>query len=89
MTRFQQSRETLHSEVGSDIVALNVERGHCYGMENVTAEVWKLLERPLTIDQLCEALVASFDVDPATCAADVRALIETMTSEGLVDALPD
>ena len=88
MTLYRQSGQTLHSEVGNDIVALNIERGHCYGMENVTAEVWKLLETPQTIDQLCEHLSAAYEVDPAICAADVAALIDTMTAEGLVDAVP-
>lgn len=88
-TKYRRSSETLHSEVGSDIVALNVEQGLCYGMENVTAEVWKLLEEPLTIEQLCDHLSATYDVEPATCAADISSLITTMTAEGLVEVVAD
>lgn len=88
MTLYLRSSETLHSEVGNDIVALNVEHGLCYGMENVTAEVWKLLEVPMTIDQLCEQLCSAYEVDPATCATEIASLIATMKAEGLVDAFP-
>ena len=83
-TTYQRSPEAIFSEVGGDIVALNVERGACYGMEQVTAAVWQLLADPLTLEQLCDRLVEIYEVDAATCRTDVEALLGEFEAEGIV-----
>ena len=83
-TTYQRSPEAIFSEVGGDIVALNVERGACYGMEQVTAAVWQMLADPLTLEQLCDRLVEIYEVDPATCRTDVEALLGEFEAEGIV-----
>ena len=82
---FKRTDQAIFAEVGSDIVALNVERGSSYGLEEVTATVWQLLSEPLTIAQLCEKLTDVYEVDPATCRADVEGLIADFVTEGLVE----
>ena len=41
--RFQRNAALLHSTVGGDVVALDVDRGRCFGMEEVGARIWDLL----------------------------------------------
>lgn len=84
-TTYQRSQQAIFSQVGSDIVALNVERGAYYGMEEVTACVWELLATPQTLDQLCARLVEIYDVDPSACRTDVEALLETFEAEELIE----
>ena len=83
--KYRRTSETLHAEIGDDVVALHIRMGHCYGMENVTADVWRLLEQPVTLEKICEQLMQRYEVDDATCDADVRRLIEAMQIEGLVE----
>ena len=84
---WRRSNKALFSEVGEDIVALNVDQGNCYGMEKVTAAVWNLLETPRTLDQLVSALIERYDVGADQCRAEVAELMETMASEGLIEAI--
>ena len=84
---YQRSPNAIFSDVGDDVVALHVERGFCYGMENVTADVWKLLERPTTIEAMCAALTERYDVTPDICRAEVSQLLGAMHAEGLVETL--
>ena len=53
---YKLSGKALFTAVGSDIVALNVDDGQCYGMEKVTAAIWRLLETPMAIDEICDHL---------------------------------
>ncbi len=46
---------------------------------------WAMLERPMTVAQLCAQLATEFEVDEATCAADVSALIDELKSSRLVE----
>ena len=82
---YRLSNKALFTAVGEDIVALNVADGQCYGMEKVTAAVWRLLEQPMDIEGLCERLVEQYAVDPAVCRSDVERLVDQVRSEGLIE----
>ena len=82
---YKLSGKALFTAVGEDIVALNVDDGQCYGMEKVTAAVWRLLETPMNIDDICQRLMALYAVDPEVCRADVKRLFDQLRGEGLVE----
>lgn len=82
---YKLSDKALFTSLGDDIVALNVERGRCYGMEKVTAKIWELLASPLTLNELCQKLIELYEVDPETCRSDVEALLLDLEAEGLVE----
>jgi hypothetical protein len=84
-TSFKRTNQAIFAEVGSDVVALNIERGSSYGMEDVAATIWRLLEEPMTTGQLCDNLVGMYDVDRTRCCSDVEALLADLESEGLVE----
>jgi len=48
------------------------------GLSEVGARIWELIETPQTIESLCGALVAEYDVDLATCRAEVDAFLATL-----------
>lgn len=84
---FRRTAATMSTEVGDDVVALQAERGFAYGMEDVTASVWKLLEQPRDLESLVGALTAEYDVDEGQCRTEVGALLDQMAAEGLVEQL--
>ena len=81
---FTRSEQALFAEIGDDIVALHLDRGQTYGMEKVTAAVWRLLARPTDIDSICASLVEGYEVDPGVCRDDVERLLDQFEREGLV-----
>lgn len=85
MTEIVRRRgDWLSAEVGGEIVMMSVEMGNYVGMNEVGARIWQLLETPRSVDELCAALVAEFDVSPQDCAADTRAFLDEMVKQGAV-----
>lgn len=82
---YRRTAATMSTEVGDDVVALQADRGFAFGMEDVTAAVWRLLEEPRDLDTLVAELTADYDVDEAQCRAEITGLLDQMTSEGLVE----
>lgn len=82
---YKRSDDAIFSKVGTDVVALHVRRGQCYGMEEVTADVWSLLDEPSNIEGICAQLIERYDVEPEECRADITRLLEQMVTEGLVE----
>ncbi|MBA3666259.1 MAG: PqqD family protein [Sphingomonas sp.] len=89
MTKFTFSRssDALFTRVGDDIVALHLKRGQCFGMENVTRDVWDLLSEPTDLERICDRLTEIYDVEPAACRTEVEKLLAQLVDEGLVDSV--
>lgn len=82
---YRRTAATMSTEVGDDVVALQAEKGYAYGMEEVTAAVWRLLEEPRDLAAIVAGLTAQYEVDEAQCRAEVGDLLGRMTAEGLIE----
>ena len=76
--------DVLASELGSEFVMLNLKDGIYYGLEDVGGEIWKLVQKPITVGDICSALVSGYDVDPERCRRDVVTLLGDLLARGLV-----
>ena len=88
-TRFLRCEDMLEAEVNDEIVALDVARGQCFGMNEVASEVWRMLAEPRSVNEICRDLCAGYDVDASTCQAQVQQLISELRDEGLVKEIID
>lgn len=84
MQTVRRAGEWLDAQVGADRVMMSVQDGHYLGMTGVGARIWDLIERPATIDDICEALLREFNVDPGTCRTEVRAFLADLANLGAV-----
>jgi hypothetical protein len=48
--------------------------------------VWRLLQDPLTFEQICGAMVAEFQVEPAICGTEIHSLLNSLLAAGLITA---
>ena len=77
--------DLLASAFDKELVILNLRDGVYYGLEDVGARLWGLLQQPVTVAAICDALVAEYDVEPARCARDVQALLQDLATRGLIE----
>lgn len=77
----------MWNEVAQDIVALDVDNGNCFGLQDVAAEVWRLLDTPQTPSSICEELQTQYDVDIQTCQQEIDRLLDEMVEQGLAEKL--
>lgn len=71
------------AEVDGDLVILSIQNSKYYGSEIVGRRVWHLIEQPISIAQICETLLNEFEVERATCEADVLAFLVQLVDENL------
>ncbi len=79
------AQTTLASSFGAETVILSLEDGVYYGLEDVGARIWSLLQRPVTVSALRDALVEEFDVEPDRCGRDLAALLRDLAARGLIE----
>ncbi len=79
-----RNAELIETEIDGEMVALDVERGTCFGFNATASRVWALIEPALPFDQLVTRLGAEFDVTAADCARDVEGLLSQLAEQGLI-----
>ncbi len=83
--KIRRSPSLVSANVNDDLVILSIDRGKYYGTQVVGKRVWALLEQPMSVSDINEQLLRQFDVDRQTCEREVRAFVEQMLAEGLVE----
>jgi hypothetical protein len=83
------ARDVVFSEIDRDVVALNIERGLCYGLDGSGARIWRLIADGIQVQELCRTLAAEYCVDASTCTSDVMALLGEMRAEGLIEIVAE
>jgi hypothetical protein len=81
----KRSDAAMARRVDDDVVILDITSGQFFGINDVGALVWDLLEHDTTRDVLVEAVTAEFDVDSKQAGDDIDALIAQLSNAGLVE----
>ena len=79
----------IEAEIDGEVVALSIERGLCYGMNQTGSHIWRLLAKPIRIRDLCAALLATYRVDPDVCETQVLDLLREFRVEGLIETFEE
>ena len=85
--RYRTDPAVASSEVDGEITLLDPRSGLYFGLEDVGAEVWRLLAEPRSVAELCDALLAEYDVSQGECEADVSGLLGELVARGLVEVV--
>jgi PqqD family protein of HPr-rel-A system len=70
-----------------EVAILQVRSGRYFALREVGARIWDLLQEPRPVSEILQAVLAEYDVEPARCEQDLRALLEGLRERGLVEVL--
>ena len=84
MNLFLYSRTpgAIFSRVGDEYVALDIEQGACFGLNETASFVWDRIEAPASVAEICTSIAAEFD-GAEDCEAEVTELLEQLVTDGL------
>jgi hypothetical protein len=67
-----------------DVVILSLKDGVYYGLNEVGARIWKLIQQPVRVSQVNQVLLGEYDVDAEKCYQDVVRLLNELFLHGLL-----
>lgn len=82
--RFKRNPDITFGEVDGELVALSLERGECFGLDKIGTLVWREAEQPVRFDRLIALLTERYEVDEATCRADLGAFLDEVIEAGML-----
>ena len=78
--------QVMAREVGDETVILDLAHGTYYGLDSVGARIWQLMAEGQTLTQVCEVMLAEYEVTREDIERDVLALVQTLMERQLVSA---
>ena len=77
--------DQIASELGGEAVILNLATGMYYGLNEVGARVWELIQQPCTFDSILHKLLEEYDVDLDLCKQDLTKILVEMKESCLIE----
>jgi hypothetical protein len=77
--------DLIWCEIDGEAAILSMPAGVYYGLDNVGASVWRLLNEPRSVAALVDAITSEYEVDAAQCERDLIALLHELAQHGLVE----
>ena len=79
------SHDQVSSDLAGETVLLSMKTAHYYGLADVGARIWSLVQNPLPVSEICDMIVREYQVPRAQCETDVVRFLEELVTHGLVE----
>lgn len=83
--RWRISDQAIANAVADETVILHLGNGTYFGLDPIGARLWDALQAGETPASICESLLDTYDVEPEQLANDLRALLDELVSNDLVE----
>ena len=74
----------VSSNLNGELIILNVNTGHYYGLSEVGAHVWQLIQQPQSVETLWQLLLRAYEVPPEQCRHDLLELLQNLHDKQLI-----
>ena len=78
------SSDILFQQLGDEYVLLNMESEKYFGLDEVAARFWQLLEADSSTQKALETVQAEYEADPETIKEDLRIFLQRLADEKLI-----
>lgn len=84
-----QSQDNLVSDMNGEKVLMSINNGKYYNLGRVGGRIWEVVQSPTSIEQVIAILLSEYDIDQASCEAQVKSFVQLLYSESLVHVIGD
>ena len=72
-------------DLGTEAAVLHLGSGLYYGLNDLGARVWALIQEPCRVHDLADTILREYDVDRARCEKDLTTFLAALSAAGLVE----
>lgn len=78
-------QEQVSSDLAGESVILHLKSGVYYGLNDIGAQIWNLIQQPKTVSELRDAILQEYEVEPDQCESDILALLQDLAAAELIE----
>lgn len=80
-----KSQSQVSSELSGETVIMSTQSWNYFSLDPIASHIWLLLDQPQSVAQICQSLLAEYEVSPAQCEAEVIELLNGLLTDQLID----
>ncbi len=80
----RRNENIVDAVIDGETVMMSIENGQYYGLDNIASRIWQLAEKPIRIDDICQALQKEYSVNKAQCESDVITFMNDLSKSDVV-----
>lgn len=84
-TKVCRATTQVSTELDGETVILDVSAGIYSGLDPVGTAIWNLFEAPISIAQLLETILKTYDVSEEQCVDDMLIFLKDLAKNKLID----
>jgi hypothetical protein len=77
--------DQVSSDLAGEVVILGLSSGVYYGLNEVGASIWNLIQQSKTIQEIRDALLQEYDVEASQLEEDIFVLLSELSAVGLIE----
>lgn len=74
----RNSANLLTSEIGDEMVMMDMEAGNYISLNKIGRVIWEYIEKPIKVSDLINKLTTRFNVDQDQCTTDTQEYLHSM-----------
>ncbi len=72
------------TDISGEVGLMNIDTGKYFALNTVGSDIWNKLEKPMSLKDLVNSLIAEYEIDFNACLTEVKPFIEKLVQEGIV-----
>lgn len=81
----KRASEQISCDLSGEAVILSLKSGTYYGLDEIGALVWNLIERPKTFEEIYNSVMNKYNTGLEHLENDLVVLLEDLEKQGLVE----
>ncbi|MEP7305049.1 MAG: PqqD family peptide modification chaperone [Acidobacteriota bacterium] len=78
------SKDQVSCDLAGEAAILDLKSSIYYALDPVGARIWTLVQEPVAVSAVRDAILGEYDVEPDRCERDVLHLLQELAAEGLI-----
>ncbi|MET0283415.1 MAG: PqqD family protein [Polyangiales bacterium] len=79
------SPNQVSTSLGHEAVILGADAGEYFGLNEVGARIWELVQQPVQVSEICSQICAEYEARADEVERDVLELLTELRERGLLD----
>ena len=79
-----QTEGIFSSELDGETVLMSLTQAAYFGLDSTGQVIWNMIDQPRPVGDLCDKLVADYNVERTTIERDVFDFLNELNKEGLI-----
>jgi hypothetical protein len=80
----RRSEGLAAGEMAGETVMMSIENGEYYALDQVASHIWRLIEKPRSVGEVCDLLLEQYDGERGEMERDILLFLNDLMARGLI-----